>query len=335
MRPVSCALTPVIHGGYPADDRAGLLRRIARIADEGGFEHLFVEDHVRLPEEEIGASEGIPGRDEPLEAWTTLAFLAGITERVRLGTEVTPLTLRHPPLLAKTVATLDVLSGGRVTLGAGAGWHRREYEMQGLAFEKRGERWAKTREAIEVVQALWREERVTHRGRFYRLEDALVAPRPVQPGGPPIWFGGFSDTLLAAVARYGDAWIAGTNSAPGFVVERRAKLHELAAAEGRDPEGLRVVVPLMAHVAADRDRARASLDGYVERGDFGRWLGEFFGENARRYGLVGTPEDAWRRLQPYLDAGVRDFVFDLRPPGVAEESATLLAEHVLPRLAQA
>src|SRR3712207_3270419 len=111
-RPVRCGLTPVLHGGFPGDDRAGLLRRLAAIADEAGFDTLWVEDHSRLPAEEIRASQGQPDRDEPLEAWTTLALLAGVTSRIRLGTEVTPLTLRHPALLAKTVATVDVLSGG-------------------------------------------------------------------------------------------------------------------------------------------------------------------------------------------------------------------------------
>jgi alkanesulfonate monooxygenase SsuD/methylene tetrahydromethanopterin reductase-like flavin-dependent oxidoreductase (luciferase family) len=91
----------------------------------------------------------------------------------------------------------------------------------------------------------------------------------------------------------------------------------------------------MAHLSTDRDRARSSIEGYIARGDFGTWLGDFFGENARRFGLWGTPDDALPRLKPYLDLGVRDFIFDLRPPAVARESAELLATHVLPRLADA
>ncbi len=332
---IRCGLSPVLHGGFPGDDRAGLLRRLAVVADEGGFEAFWVEDHARLPAQEIRAAEGHPGRDEPLEAWTTLALLAGVTTRVRLGTEVTPVTLRHPSLLAKTVATLDVLSHGRAILGAGTGWHRPEFLSHGIPFERRDERYAKACEAIEVVQALWREPRVDHAGRFYRLADAYLAPKPAQPGGPPIWFGGFSDRILAATVRYGHGWINGTNPAPEFVAERRARLRELAAEAGRDPAEIRVVVPLMAHLSADRERARSSLEGYVARGDFGAWLGDFFGENARRYGAWGTPEDAVARLRPYLAIGVRDFIFDLRPPGIALETAELLAAEVLPRLADA
>ena len=116
-------------------------------------------------------------------------------------------------------------------------------------------------------------------------------------------------------------------------VRRQGWVAGLAAGAGRDPGAIRVAVPLMAHLSADRERSRASLEGYIARGDFGTWLGDFFGENARRYGLWGKPSEALARLQPYLEIGVRDFIFDLRPPGIALETAELLASEVLPRLA--
>jgi probable F420-dependent oxidoreductase len=335
MKPVRCSVSPVLHGTFPGDDRAVSLRALATIADQGGFDTFWVEDHTRLPAEEIRASEGEPGRDEPLEAWTTLALLAGVTERVRLGTEVTPVTLRHPALLAKSLATLDVLSGGRVVFGAGSGWHKIEFRSLGIPFEAREQRAAKMFEAIHVMQALWTRPQVDHHGEYYRLEGALVAPPPAQTGGPPIWFGGFSDTILHGVVTFGTGWINGTNPAPDFVAERRARLYELAGEAGRDPDGFRIAVPLMAHLSHDRERARASLEGYIARGNFGAWLGDFFGENARAYGAWGTPEDALRQLRPYLDLGIRDFIFDLRPPSIALETAELLAREVLPRLAQA
>lgn len=334
MMPIRCGLSPVLHGKFPGDDRAGLLRALATIADEGGFDTFWVEDHTRLPAEEIRASEGDPGRDEPLEAWTTLAVLAGVTTRVRLGTEVTPVTLRHPGLLAKSLATLDVLSGGRVVFGAGSGWHKVEFLSLGIPFEGREPRAVKMMEAIQVMQALWTKPSVDFHGKHYQLERALVSPPPIQPGGPPIWFGGFSDTILQAVVAFGTGWINGTNPAPAFVAERRNRLYELARETGRDPKGFRIAVPLMAHLSHDRERARASLERYIERGNFGAWLGEFFGENARTFGAWGTPEDALKQLRPYLDLGIRDFIFDLRPPGIVRETAELLASEVLPRLAQ-
>jgi alkanesulfonate monooxygenase SsuD/methylene tetrahydromethanopterin reductase-like flavin-dependent oxidoreductase (luciferase family) len=183
------------------------------------------------------------------------------------------------------------------------------------------------------MRALWLESTVTFHGAYYHLTDAILAPKPAQPGGPPLWFGGFSDELLRAVVRHGDGWILGTNPDPAFVSERWQRLRDLAAESGRDPATIRVCVPLMAHLSHDAERARSSLDHYIARGDFGRWLGEFFGENARRFGLWGTPEQALARLRPYLALGIRDFIFDLRPPAIMRETATLLAEDVLPHLA--
>lgn len=330
--PIRCGLSPVLHGGFPGEDRPGLLRVLATVADQAGFDMFWVEDHTRLPAEEISASEGLPDVDEPLEAWTTLSYLAGITERVRLGTEVTPVTLRHPALLANSLATLDVLSGGRVVFGAGTGWHRKEFTSLGIPFEKKNERFAKSVEALEVMRALWTEPLASYDGTYYHLTDAVLAPKPVQAGGIPIWFGGFSDQLLDLVARFGDGWILGTNPDPEFIVARRDVLWQKLAAAGRPRDSVRIAVPLMAHLSADGDRARATLDGYIERGNFGAWLGDFFGENARRFGLVGTATDARARLQPYLEIGARDFIFDLRPPGIALESAEILAAEIVPFL---
>jgi probable F420-dependent oxidoreductase len=327
--PIRCGISPVLHGGFPKDDRAGLLRQLALVADDGGFETFWVEDHSRLPAEEIRASEGQTGQDEPLDAWSTLSYLAAVTTRVRLATEVTPLTIRHPSHLAKTVATVATLSGGRVVFGAGTGWHKPEYLSHGIPFEKRDERFAKSLEAIEIMRRLWTEPSVDFAGEYYALTDARLAP---SPGPIPVWWGGFSDHLLNAVVRFGEGWILGTNPEPAFVAGRWQRLRDLCAIAGRDPTEIRVAVPLMAHLSTDRERARASIERYIQRGDFGRWLGDFFGENARRFGLWGTPDDAWSRLQPYLEIGVRDFIFDLRPPGIALETAELLANKVLPRL---
>ncbi|MBN9013259.1 MAG: LLM class flavin-dependent oxidoreductase, partial [Rhizobiales bacterium] len=195
--------------------------------------------------------------------------------------------------------------------------------------EPREARFAKSCEAIAIMRALWTEPSVDFAGSFYTLADARLAPKP---GPIPIWFGGFSDQLLSAIVRYGDGWILGTNPDPAFVAARWDRLRELCREAGRDPDEIAVAVPLMAHLSRDRERAQASLDGYIARGDFGRWLGDFFGENARAFGLWGTPDDAFPKLKPYLDLGVRDFIFDLRPPGIALETAELLASEILPRL---
>jgi alkanesulfonate monooxygenase SsuD/methylene tetrahydromethanopterin reductase-like flavin-dependent oxidoreductase (luciferase family) len=231
-----------------------------------------------------------------------------------------------------SLATLDVLSNGRGVFGAGTGWHKNEFTSLGLPFEKKNERYAKSIEALQIMHALWTEPVANFDGTFYRLTEAVLAPKPVQPDGIPIWFGGFSDQLLDLVVRFGSGWILGTNPDPAFIVERREVLWQKLDAAGRPRDSVRIAVPLMAHLSTDGDRARATLDGYIERGNFGAWLGDFFGENARMFGLAGTAEDAKARLQPYLEIGARDFIFDLRPPHIALETAEILAESIVPYL---
>src|SRR5581483_9843725 len=121
-------------------------RRLAEVADAGGVETLWVPDHLSLPEEDVRANGGRTRVDEPFDAWTVLAMLAAATRRVRVGTEVTPLPLRQPVLLAQTVATLDALSGGRAVLGLGAGWFRDEFEDAGVPFLPYRRRLEQTRE---------------------------------------------------------------------------------------------------------------------------------------------------------------------------------------------
>ncbi|NQV05685.1 LLM class flavin-dependent oxidoreductase [bacterium] len=323
-------IAPILHGGFPDDDRPGLLARIAGVADESGVHALWVEDHFRLDPGEITASGGVPGVDEPLEAWTTLAWIAGMTKRVRIGSEVTPLTLRHPTVLAKMAATLDVLSGGRVELGVGTGWYRHDFTTNGIPFEPITIRHAKACEALSVVRNLWTGEPVHHEGDHYRLSGAVVAPKPVQEGGPPVWFGGISERVQDAAARFDAGWIHATNASPEMVAEGIRSLGDKRGSLGLDPGGVRITVPLMAHLSSDGDRARASLEAYIAAAD--RPHGDFFGENARRYGMIGDADDALRRLQPYVDLGITDFIADLRPPGIAEESVEILVEQVLPRL---
>jgi alkanesulfonate monooxygenase SsuD/methylene tetrahydromethanopterin reductase-like flavin-dependent oxidoreductase (luciferase family) len=115
--PIRCGISPVLHGGFPQNDRPGLLRSLAIVADQGGFDTFWVEDHTRLPAEEITASAGDPLVDEPLDAWTTLAWLAGTTQRVRLGTEVTPVTLRFPPHIP--VRAAQAFASGRAERSRG------------------------------------------------------------------------------------------------------------------------------------------------------------------------------------------------------------------------
>ena len=323
---------PLAYGKYPEDDPAATLREVAQIVDEGGFDHLWLADHIRLASNMVEAAEGETKIDEPLEAWTTLTYLAGATTRVRLGSEVTPVTLRHPALFAKSLSTLDQLSGGRVTLGAGTGWFRKEFESLGLPFEKRDERFAKAAEALSIMQALWTQPSVDFEGKHYQLQDAVIAPKPKQAGGIPIWFGGFSDKLFNLLLRFGSGWILGTNASVDFVRERWERLREMAQERDVDVSRMPVVVPLFAYVSEDRQRAADALERYITLGNFDEWMGNFFGEEARKHALCGTPDDVLERLEPYLQLGVRGFIFKVRTQGIMKETAELLASKVVPKL---
>jgi alkanesulfonate monooxygenase SsuD/methylene tetrahydromethanopterin reductase-like flavin-dependent oxidoreductase (luciferase family) len=179
-------------------------------ADHLGFDGALMPDHYMWGTE-IGHSMKNPY--STLETWTTLTYLAGKTERISLGTLVTPLVLRHPGMLAKMLATLDNLSGGRVVLGVGAGWSQVEFKGYSSWLEP-AERVAKTVEALKVILALWSEESVTHHGRFYDLEGAVLSPKPLQKPHPRLLFGSQGKRMLKLTGQYADMffvppWVQG------------------------------------------------------------------------------------------------------------------------------
>ena len=156
------------------------LARTAAAADEAGIDRLSVMDHVwQIPN--VG-----PVDHEMLEAYTTLGYLAGATERVRLGTVVTGVTYRHPGLLAKIATTLDVLSGGRAFLGIGAAWYEREHKALGVPYPPVAERFERLEETLQIVRQMWSDDDGPYRGRHYQLEETLCRPVPVSSPRPRI-----------------------------------------------------------------------------------------------------------------------------------------------------
>jgi len=182
------------------DALARTLRDVAAAADEGGFASLWVMDHFfQIPP--VG-----PAERDMLEGYSTLAFLAAATRRVRLGTLVTGVTYRHPGVLVKTVSTLDVLSGGRAMLGIGAAWFEREHLGLGVPFPPLGERFERLEEALRIAKQMWSGEVARFDGRHYRLAETLCVPRPLQRPHPPILIGGMGERkTLRLVARHADA----------------------------------------------------------------------------------------------------------------------------------
>jgi F420-dependent oxidoreductase-like protein len=183
-----------------ASEMAPTLAAIARTAEQVGCEHVSVMDHW------FQMDQMFPVDNDMLEAYTTLGFLAAHTERVKLHVLVTGVTYRHPGLLAKTVATLDVLSGGRARLGIGAAWYEREHLGLGVRFPSVAERLERLEEALQICLQMWSGENGPYEGRHYRLAETLCVPQPLSRPHPPIWIGGAGEKkLLRLVARYADA----------------------------------------------------------------------------------------------------------------------------------
>ncbi len=245
----------------PEDHAGGWshLLALARACDAAGIDRVNVSDHVVYGEAleeyakpELGGREGGKQPTGPdghwLEPLTTLAVVAGQTSRVRLGTQVLLAALRRPVVLAKSAATLDVLSGGRLDLGVGVGWQRAEYDAAGLPFQRRGRLLEHT---LEICQTLWRERRAAFSSPELQFEAIHQMPKPLQPGGVPIWISGtIRDTTVRRLIRFGARWIAWGRD-DGDMTESLPRMKDALAKAGGNPDELQASGPLPAVWAAD------------------------------------------------------------------------------------
>jgi probable F420-dependent oxidoreductase len=200
-----------------------VLAEAARAAEDAGADDLWVSDHMLLP---AGSRRPPESFHDPL---TVLTWAAAVTRHAGLGTSVLVAPYRPPVILAKALASLDALSGGRVIAGLGSGWMREEFAALGVPF---GERGARTDEAIRLCRELWRGG-TRFAGRFTQVDGLRLSPPPARPGGPPVWVGGNSDAGLRRAARLGDGWHT-TLSDPDRLAERLAALDAALAAAGRE-----------------------------------------------------------------------------------------------------
>jgi F420-dependent oxidoreductase-like protein len=218
--------------GGGAGSLAGTLAATARAAEDGGCSTFTVMDHW-FQMEQLATSE-----DPMLEGYTSLGYLAGLTDTMTLGTLVTGVTYRHPGLLAKIVTTLDVLSGGRAFLGIGAAWYEREHRGLGVPFPPLAERFERLEEALQICHQMWSDDDGPYQGRHYQLAETICSPRPIQKPAPKILIGGSGERkTLRLVARYADACNLFAPD-PAFVTQRLEALDRHCEAEGRDPAAI-------------------------------------------------------------------------------------------------
>lgn len=262
-------------------------QRLLQATEELGYKHIFRSDHFS-----IGSPE-----QESLELWVSLTYAATHTSRIQFGSLVAPVTFRHPTITARMAAAVDDLSGGRLNLGLGAGWHEREHRQFGVPFYDVPTRFDMFEEALDITRLLFdSDEHVSYEGQHFSLEEAILLPRPQRPGGPPIVIGGKGPKrTMPLVARYADEW-NGVFMPLDMYRERYRLLDELLEKEGRAPGDVRR--SLMTRVIYGKD------DSTLKERLEGRDADELVAEGQ----FVGSGQALVDQLGRWVEAGVERFM---------------------------
>jgi probable F420-dependent oxidoreductase len=299
----------------------------AQRAEDLGFDSVWVSDHFFYSFARYGAD---PSPIASLEPLTTLAGVAAVTDRVRLGTLVLCAAFRHPALLAKAAASIDLLAGGRLDLGLGAGWLTEEFEAFGYRFGSAGERFAVLEESVEVLEQLFRGEAVTYDGPTVTLREAMLHPAPDRP--PPLWVGGKGGPrLLRLAARLADGWNVVWRMSPEVYAEKVSDVRAACESEGRDPATFGLSVGLYSLIGEDDAGARAAFERGRAAAPGNAMAAEDY-ETWQADTLSGTPEQVLERVAAFESLGVREMIvapwvvpFAIHEP----EQVELLAERVI------
>lgn len=299
--------------------------QVAQAAERLGFEALFTSDHYL-------SVQGAEGRGSN-DAWTILAGLAARTDRIRLGTMVSPVTFRHPTVLAKVATTVDHISDGRVEIGIGAGWWEEEHRTHGFPFPPTTERFEDFEEQVEIVHGLLTQDRFSFESPRYAIEGCEFLHKPVQRPHPPIVLGGrrVGSRMQRLVARFADEFntVGGT---PEEVRARFGRIREGLEAGGRDPASVTTSMMTWVFVGGDEAEWRDRVER-ARRNDPSAGSRETYLADVTRDCIVGTPDEAIDRLGQYADAGVQRMVLNHELVDDID-MVELLAGDVLPALAE-
>ena len=298
--------------------KAADLVRFAQQAEALGFYCLTVADHVIVPKDisvpyPYTVDGKYPGTGYHLETLMTMGYLAGATKRIRIVTSVMILPYRNPIVTAKMLASLDVLSGGRVIVGAGVGWMKEEFET--IRTEPFDERGKVTDEYIAAYRELWTSDNPTFSGKYCNFSNIVFLPKPVQKPGIPIWIGGHSKQAIRRAARLGDGWhpIGGVPTIPlepEDVAKDMSMLREFAEKAGRDAKKIRVALK-----GSLFDREKQIAPG-------------------KRRRFIGNSEEIASDIRAYREVGVDTMIFDVRRPTITEtlERMEWMAKEVFPQV---
>ena len=293
------------------------IRLVAEQAEAGGLDSVWAADHVVLPTKttspypyhvdgEFLIPPGMPFMDQ----FTCLSYVAGFTTRVKLGTAVNLLPLRHPLAVAKTVATIDVLSGGRTILGVAAGWLAEEFSALGLEFKSRGKMLD---EGLDALREIWTQPDASFDGEFYRFSNVAAYPQPVQKPYPPIWVGGHTKPVMRRAAMVGDMWLPPLfQTTPADLAQRHADVREMAEEAGREPGTVGLALRVLVDLREEPDQSGTETRG----------------------ALLGPPERVAETLASYIEVGVQHFVLlpQARTLDDVQRTVATIAESIVPPL---
>ncbi|MFK8251338.1 LLM class flavin-dependent oxidoreductase [Ancylobacter terrae] len=297
---------------FPELPDAGALIDYGVRMEELGFESLWVWDHILL-----GTDPHFP----IIDSLTLLTAVAARTKTIRIGTGVLVLPLRNPVILAKQLASLDLVSNGRLMLGAAVGWYKREFDAVGIPYERRGKVMDRN---LEILTRLWTEDSVTGQWDELNLRNAVMFPKPVQKPHPPILVGGYVDVVLKRAATKGDGWLTYFYTPEGYT-EAWAKISAYAEEAGRDPASLYSLNQLPIYVGP-RDVGMPKMTEWLNA----EWDLSKGSQSTFDSAIVGTPEECAEQIAAHIATGVKKIVFV--PWRYEREQVEALARDVLPLL---
>jgi probable F420-dependent oxidoreductase len=309
LQSMGVSLTGSFPQGVPA---VGEMMQNVRRAESLGFDSIWSGDHIIM-------------HSPIMDVMTVLASFAAITSRVKLGTAVYLMPLRHPVATAKQVTSLDILSQGRFIFGVGVGGEIvREFEAVGVPVHERGRR---TDEGLEILTRVLSADNVTYQGQHYQIHNVTLAPRPRQQPHPPIWVGGRSEAALRRTARFGSCWLGYLVSSTRLQAALQ-QIHAMAPTYGRDPAAIQGGMLLFTAIANDYATAKQ-----MAIANLSRRYNQPFDTLVDRYCALGTPEQCLEKVQTFIDAGMSHVVFSfVCPAEQIPEQLERCAADLLPHL---
>jgi probable F420-dependent oxidoreductase len=298
---------------YPEmPDAQGLVAYGVRM-EELGFDSLWVWDHVLL---------GVEPNFPIIESLTLLTAVAARTTKIRLGTGILVLPLRNPVVLAKQLASMDLVSNGRLLLGTASGWYKREFDAVGVPFEKRGKIMD---ENLEILTRFWTEPMVKGEYTYHKIPAGVMYPKPAQKPRPPILIGGYVDRVLKRAAVNGDGWLTYFYRPDSFA-KSWAKIRDFAKAAGKDPDSLLNAAQLPIRIGKSRAEVEPGMMEWLgTEWDYAAWS-----ESTKDSAILGTVDECVEQLKAHLAVGVQKLIFV--PYRYEMEQIEIIAREIIPRL---